>query len=661
MISISRATGSCGFCAISAVIVAALGCSGQHVTPGQLILSIESDMALPDQIDTIRIEVLVRGALYFGNDYEVGENALLMPATLTLVAGDGPPTPVLVRVIGKKGTRTRTLRETTTTVPEGRVAFLPMPVQWLCDDAVMPGAQGDVVSTCGDGYTCSGGRCVERDVPETELLDYTPELVYGGAPTPEEGQCFDTLNCMALGAVAEPDDQCTIAKPHGGLGINVALRVLNDGICDEASGACFVPLHADNDDGFRELNDRLQLPGAVCDRLRAGRVSAVVVSTTCATRSAASPACGSWSSVRVPPPLPPEQESKPPPLPSVVAQIADEDRSVCCPLLADSRQFYSCLCDEAGHLKVVALDLDGGPAVEVASFTPLDRRPAYPATLIDDTLYWVDREVSVDNRTDAVIRATFLSDGTTRAVTRFSGDIFDDAMLLADSSTLYALAPLVGDEGDEAQIVAVTRSSGETRFLSVGARWVGFEFAQDDSSLYVTATSRETTRSSRIERVSKIDGTRETISEIEVDEGDDNTGYSGLVLDGARLVAVSMDPQGNGSLEASLLALDSRGDSKVLYSQSVEAQRARLRPLGVSDGVVLLGRWQLATSSDNSTLDSSSVLLVPDDGNLPRVLAEFLRDGPVGQMQAPPFDATAVYWLNSSGRLYRLARATLRF
>jgi hypothetical protein len=631
------------------------------VTPGQLILSIESDMALPDQIDTIRIEVLVRGALYFGNDYEVGENALLMPATLTLVAGDGPPTPVLVRVIGKKGTRTRTLRETTTTVPEGRVAFLPMPVQWLCDDAVMPGAQGDVVSTCGDGYTCSGGRCVERDVPETELLDYTPELVYGGAPTPEEGQCFDTLNCMALGAVAEPDDQCTIAKPHGGLGINVALRVLNDGICDEASGACFVPLHADNDDGFRELNDRLQLPGAVCDRLRAGRVSAVVVSTTCATRSAASPACGSWSSVRVPPPLPPEQESKPPPLPSVVAQIADEDRSVCCPLLADSRQFYSCLCDEAGHLKVVALDLDGGPAVEVASFTPLDRRPAYPATLIDDTLYWVDREVSVDNRTDAVIRATFLSDGTTRAVTRFSGDIFDDAMLLADSSTLYALAPLVGDEGDDAQVVAVTRSSGETRFLSVGARWVGFEFAQDDSSLYVTATSRETTRSSRIERVSKIDGTRETISEIEVDEGDDNTGYSGLVLDGARLVAVSMDPQGNGSLEASLLALDSRGDSKVLYSQSVEAQRARLRPLGVSDGVVLLGRWQLATSSDNSTLDSSSVLLVPDDGNLPRVLAEFLRDGPVGQMQAPPFDATAVYWLNSSGRLYRLARAALRF
>src|SRR5262245_4597678 len=91
-------------------LISCLACSAEERTPGQLVISIDTDMDLPKQVDGIRVEVLVRGQLQFGNDYEVGgEKHLHLPATLTLLAGKDPTTPVTVRVIGRKGSRARTL------------------------------------------------------------------------------------------------------------------------------------------------------------------------------------------------------------------------------------------------------------------------------------------------------------------------------------------------------------------------------------------------------------------------------------------------------------------------------------------------------------------------------------------------------------------------
>src|SRR5262245_34651458 len=109
------------------------GCDDKPKPPGQLVVSIETDMALPDQVDTIRVQVLVHGQALLDVPYEVGDgpDAQGIPATLTLLAGKDPTQPVTIRVQGIKGGIARTLREAVTTVPQNRSAHLRMPVQWL--------------------------------------------------------------------------------------------------------------------------------------------------------------------------------------------------------------------------------------------------------------------------------------------------------------------------------------------------------------------------------------------------------------------------------------------------------------------------------------------------------------------------------------------------
>lgn len=622
-------------------------------------------MDLPKQVDSIRVEVLVRGQLQFGNDYEVGgEKHLRLPATLTLLAGKDPTTPVTVRVIGKKGSRARTLRETTTTVPADRVASLPMPIQWLCDDRLEAGADSSVSSSCGEGFTCSGGRCVERDVPEPELTDYEPAAVFGGADDPEQGTCFDTLACMQGGLVAEPDGECTIAKPKGGLGVNVALRVVNDGICDDTSETCFVPLPANSDDGFRELAGRLSLPVSVCDRLQAGRVSAIVVSTRCQTRPASNPVCGSWSSVTasVPPPASPEPEA-PQPTAVLAESIADDGETACCPLLVDSERFYGCVC-KGGRVDVMAFDADRAAPARVASFTPTTSRTFYNAAVSDGTLYWVDRvPVAGATQADAVIEATSLSAGSTRELSRFTGDVLDDAMILVDAATLYLIPGLFGTQGEDALVLAVDRETGETIPYSTGDGHVAVEYAQDDTSLYVASSSDSgSSRTSRLQRIAKRDASRETISEITVSippkNVEDGNGYSGIVLENGAFYVVSTDSSGT-SLSAKLVALDDRGQPDLLYTQAIDSGTGNLRPLGAAGAVVILARPQETTLPDGTTAHNDSVLLVPKAGGAARVLATFFEDGPVGRLQAPEFDPGGLYWLNQSGKLFRLDRQAL--
>ena len=71
-------------------LIACLACSDKETTPGQLVVSIQSDVALPKQVNSVRLEVLVRDTLQFGNTFPVGQNANLIPATLTLLAGSDP-------------------------------------------------------------------------------------------------------------------------------------------------------------------------------------------------------------------------------------------------------------------------------------------------------------------------------------------------------------------------------------------------------------------------------------------------------------------------------------------------------------------------------------------------------------------------------------------
>jgi len=238
----------------------------------------------------------------------VGAGQLLLPATIGIVEGSSASEPVTIKVLGRLSTQANklvVLSEVVTTVPDGRLALLRMPLQWLCDGQAVDGQSGDLAtndstatSSCsGNEQSCVAGTCTSEVVDSTKLPDYNPTQVFGGASAPgTSGQCFDTLGCFSAGYV-EPVDptDCTMVEPSGGSGVNVALVLPlgGAGICDDHT--CLVPLDQ-GPDGWSDLgNGRLQLPTAVCT-LKSGTTEGLAVTTSCATNTPATPTCGPWSS-----------------------------------------------------------------------------------------------------------------------------------------------------------------------------------------------------------------------------------------------------------------------------------------------------------------------------------------------------------------------------
>ena len=269
---------------------------------GQLTLAIQTDMRIPGDVDQIRLEVLANGVARFANTYDIGKNSNPIPATIAIVAEDGPPGPLTIRLISRQGLRLRTLREAVTTIPQDRNVLLRMPIQWLCDDKAEE-SEGLVNTTCGHGQTCISGRCVDRVLESEELPDFAPEEVFGGGDGSGTGECLDTVACFAesLGETVSMDD-CSVPAPGEDESTNVAMVLAPDtsGIC--SPDACLVPLDRDPEDlpfpvGWRRVDDRLVLPEAVCTRLKEKKALGVAVTTACKTKTPAIPTCGPWSSV----------------------------------------------------------------------------------------------------------------------------------------------------------------------------------------------------------------------------------------------------------------------------------------------------------------------------------------------------------------------------
>jgi hypothetical protein len=280
-----------------------LGGGCQAKTTGQLILAIQTDLSLPKDIDTIRIEVLTAGVPKFKNDYDrlgTPDGHIHLPGTLGLIAPDKPDDAIQViisaRTGGKDGT-VRIVREVVTTVPQDRAATLEVPIDFLCEGKGKL-ANGEVASDCPTGETCVAGNCAANKVDSTELPTYAEKDVYG------DGGCFDGSNCWATPQVATLDKAtCTIPFAKD---INVALQTEGEGICGPVG--CFVTLDADSAEGWTVSKDgtKIQLPQGVCDQLGTRVVNVVTTSTTgggaCAQKSTRLPTCGPWSAAKIQPP-----------------------------------------------------------------------------------------------------------------------------------------------------------------------------------------------------------------------------------------------------------------------------------------------------------------------------------------------------------------------
>lgn len=275
------------------------GCSSKPV--GQLMLVVQTDLSLPKDIDTIRIEVSTAGVPKFKLDYTrlgTADGQIHLPGTLGLIAPEKPDDAVRVIVsarTGGEGGQVRVVRDIVTTVPAERVATLPVPIHFLCEGQGKDEA-GNAVSTCAEGETCKAGACAENKVEPDTLPTYSDERVFG------DGGCFDGTGCWTEPVVAVVDmATCTIP---GAAGINVALQTEGQGICGPVG--CFVTLDAESDEGWKLGEDgRIVLPKAVCDQITSGKIVNVVtqiIPPTCAEKTADLPTCGPWSSAKNQPP-----------------------------------------------------------------------------------------------------------------------------------------------------------------------------------------------------------------------------------------------------------------------------------------------------------------------------------------------------------------------
>ena len=280
-------------------LMALTGATGCTSDAGEIVVVLQTDLSLPKDINTIRLEVFNEGVPKFKNDYErLGEAEgapFLLPGTITLLGSEEPADTVRVvasaRSGGKDG-KLRIVREVFTTIPQQRTATLQMPLQFLCDDSGAFDSSGEVISNCPEGQTCLAGRCEDSTVDSSLLPEYSANDIYVPGTCLEVKICFNTNEPIADDEIDKTD--CSIA---GVGGVNIGLETEGEGICGGVG--CFVALDGESSLGWQTREDgRVQLPGAVCDQLETGEVQKVVtaaVNDICPFKTFSVPTCGPWS------------------------------------------------------------------------------------------------------------------------------------------------------------------------------------------------------------------------------------------------------------------------------------------------------------------------------------------------------------------------------
>lgn len=669
------------------VSAALSGCAQDKKVRGQLIVTFQTDMALPAQIDTVLVQVTrSSGQVVHMVEYPLGgsRNDKSVPGTFALVAGESRE-PVTITVAGRKDETWRTYREAVTTVPQDRVAELRMPIQWLCNESAQPqykslpdgkgGIVSRVVQNCANGMTCKAGTCESSDLDSETLPDYKPAQVFGGADEAKQGSCFDVMECMAAGNTVEPDANCTIAM--AGDNLNVSLRVAGGGICNKTGPAttCFVPLDGNDREGWTVTPDgtRIQLPKEVCKRIATHQVLAVQVSTACRTKDPSLPPCGDWSSVPDDRAIVPEASAMVPtwPSPEVLAMLSiDEKNKLACPLMSDEGSLYTCTRSTDGtNATVYEIDAQTGRS----NTFELDVQPTMAAAVFNQTLYWAGN----DDLFQFPLQA-----GAKPKQSRGRGGLYTDGVLLADEGGIHALTSGVGmDMGNTSNVVQLLHFSlnGEVSGMDPLGNTVVKPIAQDASAFYAGLNMDDKqpdgtpypdgTPFKRVSSVVRIDKKSHqvstllnartmTISSIKFN------GYLGVVSDGSDVFALfeSEPVAGFEQLQigrVSNAATAGASDFMPIYDLSVSADKhlTRLRLLGAIEGSVFFARdeWVQADEGEPS-LRSSSVMVIPHGSTSARFIADFTNDAPAAGVFA---SGQQVFWLNQLGRVFALSREAL--
>jgi hypothetical protein len=250
--------------------VVALGMSACAGKKGELVVTMQTDMSLPKDVDGFRVRVLVNGAEHYAKTFLVDPSkpdSVRVPATLAVVEGAEPNQPVEVLVTALRGTEARTLNRTVTTIPDDHVAMLRVPIQWLCSDQVVQADKSDpdsVDTKCkanadGEDTACVAGTCQPVKTSADSLPTFDEKEVYGGGKADGGGGvCFPTEDCFDAGfavPLEKVGGKCTVTlSAKAGAPVNFAVKTSGaeaGGICRGAN--CWVPLDQSDLFGWQEL------------------------------------------------------------------------------------------------------------------------------------------------------------------------------------------------------------------------------------------------------------------------------------------------------------------------------------------------------------------------------------------------------------------------
>jgi hypothetical protein len=300
--------GEARLAAVAILLLGLAGCGGKSASRsgGGLDVVVTTDLALPKDLDRLTLDATQGSKTLLHDDEQLGEGHLLMPAQFH-VAASADTAPVLVRAVAYKDGVAAIERSAITPIPTSRVGVIRLAMNYLC----VGSANADGTSTCGAQMTCSLGACQTAvTTPEaqasTHPVDAGVDAADGGTGS-VAGGCFDVGACFAAATAATVDPaSCSVAIPAqaDATRLNVALELpaSGSGVCTPT--ACFVVLDS-GADGWTVSGSLVILPKAICEPMGGAAIPAVVVTTSCAAKSAATPACGSWSRPTTPIEMPP--------------------------------------------------------------------------------------------------------------------------------------------------------------------------------------------------------------------------------------------------------------------------------------------------------------------------------------------------------------------
>ena len=154
----------------------------QSTAAGGLVVVVESDLAIPNDIDRITLEATQVSSTLLHEDRQAGPGHLLIPAEFA-IASTGNGAPVIVHAVAYKNGAPRVERTAVTPIPGDHLGVLHIPLNYLCDGT----AKQDGTSSCGDSKTCRQGTCATSTVPPSEITEKQASAGGASAGSAEAG------------------------------------------------------------------------------------------------------------------------------------------------------------------------------------------------------------------------------------------------------------------------------------------------------------------------------------------------------------------------------------------------------------------------------------------------------------------------------------------